>query len=93
MTKHASLKHAENFMQYVVNEFRIGFLPCCLRAYKLYVQNFKGQNDLVVVIEIQPIDRFESPGNKRQITDLGIQRVTYIVKRYFKEYFKPFQIL
>lgn len=82
LLKKSSLKNAEQFIHYVIEEFGNGILPCCLRAYKLYVPKVPGQKHFVFVIEIIPVNRFNSPGIKRQITDRGIKRTVRIIKRY-----------
>lgn len=89
LTNPSYLANAEDFIHFIANEFGNGVLPCSFKAYKLYIPKVIEQNNFVFVIEIQPINRFETPGKKRQITDQGIQRITKIVKRYLLKYSPP----
>ena len=85
LLKNGTLEQAEHFMWYLIAEFGNGVIPAYISAYKLYVPKAKGQSDFVFVIQIFPINRFESAKNKRKHTDMGIQRATIIVDKYAKK--------
>lgn len=75
---------AEHFMTYLITEFtnRHGFSPVIIKGYKLYAPDDDYSTDYVYVVELSPFDRFETPTDKRNMTDKAILQATTIVNDY-----------
>ena len=74
-----SLKRTEKFIHDLIQEFGNGVVLSYINAYKLYTPKMPRQKGYVFVIEIHPLNRFDTGIKKRKETNMGIRRTTKII--------------